>query len=121
MDLTALLFVRFMFALGWVLQGLLLFMQLDLLKPFGYAGLIFAVEQGRFLSRAALLIEIGNPNFPTVLILTDNNKIAYFDFLARLAALTVNMHFAAVNRFRSQTAGFEKTCRPQPFINADFV
>lgn len=121
MDLTALFLVGLMLALGRMLQCLLLLVYFDLLEPLGYAGLIFVVEQRRLLSRTALFIEIGNPNFPGILIFANGNQITGFDLFSRFTTLAVDVYLAAVDRLGGQSAGFKKARRPQPFIDADLV
>lgn len=97
MNLTALFFVGFMFALGRVLQRLLLFAQFDLLMALCRASRIFVIKPGRFRGRTPLLVQIGYPHLPGVLILGHSDQIADFDIFPRLATLAVDMDLTAVD------------------------
>ncbi len=102
-------------------QGLLLLVQLDLFKPLIDTGLVFAVKRHGLFSGTALIIQIGYRKFPSVLVFGDADQIADFHFLARLAALAIDVHFAAANRIAGQTARLKKTRGPQPLIDADVI
>lgn len=116
-----LFFVGFAFSFGRRLQGILLLLQFDLPPAFFPAGLVFVEQQRRFLGRAALLVEIGDADFPSVLILGHCDHIADFDVLARLAALAVNMNLAAAHGVGGEAAGLEKPRGPQPFIDTNLA
>lgn len=120
-DLPALLFIGFMLALGRVLLRLLLFAQFDLLPAFFGTGCVFVVKPGRLLGGTSLLIQIGYPHFPGVLVLGHRHQIADFDVFPRLAALAVDMNLTAVDGIGRQTAGFEKPRGPQPFVDPDLA
>ena len=121
MNLTPLFLVGFVFALGGMLQGLLLFMQGNLRQPLVNTGLCFGVHQRGQLGWPTLLIETGDLHFPAILIFANRNYIADLKLFSGLATLAVDMHLAAINGFGSQTAGFKKPRGPQPFIDAFFV
>lgn len=116
----ALFFVGLTLAFGRVLQRLLLLMQFHLPLTFADAVLIFLVQQGRFLGGPTLLVQIGDFDFPAVLIFVYPDQIADFDVFARFAALAVDMHFPAIDGVGRQAAGFEKPRGPQPFIDTNF-
>lgn len=118
-NLAALFFVGFAFPFRGMQKSLLLFMQLCLLPALGGAGFIFLIKQSGFLGGPPLFVQIGNLNFPGILILGDGNDIAQFDILTRLATLAVDMDFAAVNGIGGQATGLEKPRRPQPLVDTN--
>ena len=117
-NLPALFFVGFAFPVRGMQKSLLLLMQFHLLLALGSAGFIFPIKQNGFLGGPPLLVQIGNLNFPGILVLGDGNDIAQLDILTRFAALAVDMDFAAVNGIGRQAAGFEKPRGPQPLVDA---
>lgn len=64
---------------------------------------------------------MGNRDIPGVLIFGYADPITYPYVLAGLAALAVDMHLAATHGVCGQAAGFEESCRPQPFVDADLL
>lgn len=119
-NLSALFFIGFVFPFRRMHERLLLFLQFHLCPAFGGTGFVFLIKQSGFLGRPPLFVQVGDLNFPGILIFGDGNDIAYFDIFARFTTLAVNVDFAAINSIGRQTAGFEKPRGPKPFIDANF-
>lgn len=79
------------------------------------------VKQGRFFRGPALLVKVGNFNFPGVLIFGDAYNITHLDVFTGFTTLTIDVNLAAVDGIGSQVAGFKKPRSPQPFINPNLI
>ena len=84
--------------------------------PLGLAFRGFLVKQCRFAGGAALGLEGGDGDVPSILVFADGKPRANADVFSRLGALAVEVDFAAIDRFGGECAGLEKSGGPEPFV-----
>jgi hypothetical protein len=86
-------------------------------------GLVLAIQRYRFFRWTALFIQIGNSNFPIILIFSDGDDIANPQIPTGFTTLTIHVHLTAIHRIGSQITGFKKRVKcvnftlPQPCMS----
>ena len=77
-----------------------------------------AIQLASDRCRSSFIGQRENADLPFRTAVINLQHITAAHIACRFAAIAVDFHPAALNRFRGQRARLKKTCRPKPFINA---